>query len=92
MKPVNHSLAISGALGLASLANIPATGDAQIINTSDFKGTVNKAYETSEESWPDRTNPAAGKPNVLWILLDDVGFGASGTFGGLIRTPNFDRL
>jgi arylsulfatase A-like enzyme len=29
---------------------------------------------------------------VVWIILDDVGFGASGTFGGLISTPNFDML
>jgi arylsulfatase len=29
---------------------------------------------------------------VVWILLDDVGFGASETFGGLIRTPTFDNL
>ncbi|SDZ82187.1 arylsulfatase [Pedobacter hartonius] len=31
-------------------------------------------------------------PNVVWIILDDVGFGASATFGGLIKTPNFDTL
>jgi arylsulfatase A-like enzyme len=28
----------------------------------------------------------------VWILLDDVGYGASGTFGGLIHTPTFDTL
>jgi arylsulfatase A-like enzyme len=28
----------------------------------------------------------------VWILLDDVGFGASSAFGGLINTPNFDTL
>jgi arylsulfatase len=53
---------------------------------------VGKTYDTSKESWPDRTNPAAGKPNVVWIVLDDVGFGATSAFGGLIRTPNFDQL
>jgi arylsulfatase A-like enzyme len=41
--------------------------------------------------------PASGKsgqgaPNVLWILLDDVGYGASSTFGGLVDTPNLDAL
>ena len=35
---------------------------------------------------------SAGAPNVVWILLDDVGFGAAGTFGGLIQTPTFDSL
>ena len=36
--------------------------------------------------------PPAGAPNVLIILLDDVGFGASSVFGGPCRTPNFERL
>jgi arylsulfatase len=36
--------------------------------------------------------PPAGAPNVLVILLDDVGFGASSTFGGPCQTPTFDRL
>ncbi|HPX88734.1 MAG TPA: sulfatase-like hydrolase/transferase, partial [Methylophilaceae bacterium] len=31
-------------------------------------------------------------PNVIWILLDDVGYGASSTFGGLVDTPNLDAL
>ena len=69
-----------------------AAGNAQIVNTSVFNGTVNQRYEASREAWPDRTNPAAGKPNVVWIVLDDVGFGATSAFGGLIRTPVFDRL
>ena len=36
--------------------------------------------------------PPAGAPNVLIILLDDVGFGASSAFGGPCQTPNFERL
>jgi arylsulfatase A-like enzyme len=36
--------------------------------------------------------PPAGAPNVLIVLIDDVGFGASSTFGGPCRTPNFERL
>jgi arylsulfatase A-like enzyme len=36
--------------------------------------------------------PPAGTPNVLVILLDDVGFGASSAFGGPCQTPNFERL
>lgn len=35
---------------------------------------------------------AATAPNVLVILTDDVGFGASSTFGGPIPTPAFDKL
>src|SRR5262245_34644720 len=36
--------------------------------------------------------PPAGAPNVLIILLDDVGFGASSAFGGPCQTPNLERL
>ena len=36
--------------------------------------------------------PPAGAPNVLIVLIDDVGFGASSAFGGPCATPNFERL
>ena len=36
--------------------------------------------------------PPAGAPNVLIVLLDDVGFGACSAFGGPCRTPTFERL
>lgn len=36
--------------------------------------------------------PPKGAPNVLVILLDDVGFGASSAFGGPCKTPTFERL
>jgi len=36
--------------------------------------------------------PPTGAPNVLVILLDDVGFGASSAFGGPCQTPNAEKL
>jgi arylsulfatase A-like enzyme len=36
--------------------------------------------------------PPKGAPNVLLIMTDDVGFGAPSTFGGVIPTPNLDRI
>ena len=36
--------------------------------------------------------PPEGAPNVLIILIDDVGFGASSAFGGPCHTPNFEKL
>jgi arylsulfatase A-like enzyme len=36
--------------------------------------------------------PPEGAPNVLIILIDDVGFGAASTFGGPCNTPNFDAV
>jgi arylsulfatase len=39
-----------------------------------------------------RASAPAGAPNVLIVLLDDVGFGQAGTFGGPVPTPTLDRL
>jgi len=36
--------------------------------------------------------PPVGAPNVLIVLLDDVGFGSSGAFGGPVSTPTAERL
>ncbi len=36
--------------------------------------------------------PPAGAPNVLIVLIDDVGYGASSAFGGPCHTPNFEKL
>ena len=35
---------------------------------------------------------AAGAPNVVWILIDDAGFGATTAFGGLVETPNIEKI
>src|SRR5207344_1777298 len=34
----------------------------------------------------------AGAPNVVIVLVDDIGFGGPSTFGGPIPTPTFDKL
>ncbi|WP_229253945.1 arylsulfatase [Dyadobacter sp. NIV53] len=57
-----------------------------------FTGVVGKSYTDSKEVWTNPVKAPAGAPNVVWVLLDDVGFGASSTFGGVIRTPTFDSL
>ena len=50
-----------------------------------------KASE-STSWWPPRVVPPKSAPNVLLIMTDDVGFGAPGTFGGVIPTPAMDRI
>ncbi|MFV0522096.1 MAG: arylsulfatase [Mangrovibacterium sp.] len=57
-----------------------------------FKGKIAKTFEGSEEDFPQPVTAPKGAPNVLLILLDDVGFGQAGTFGGPIPTPNIDKL
>lgn len=43
-------------------------------------------------AWPHYTYPASGSPNVVFIVLDDVGFAHLGCYGSDIATPNMDRL
>src|SRR5829696_7547064 len=57
-----------------------------------YQGVVGKTTADFKEWWPEPVKAPAGAPNIVWILLDDVGFGAASTFGGLISTPTFDSL
>ncbi|BAU65500.1 Sulfatase [Stanieria sp. NIES-3757] len=57
-----------------------------------FKGRVGKTYKDSVPSYPPPLKAPEGDPNVLIILLDDVGFGMTSTFGGPVPTPNLDKL
>ncbi len=59
-----------------------------------FKGTINVDIRDSEPDWDPFEPPKApaGAPNVVYMVLDDVGFSASSTYGGPIETPNIDRI
>ena len=57
-----------------------------------FDGVVELTVEESTPSWPTWPRPEAGKPNVLLVVLDDVGFAHLGCYGSPIETPNVDRL
>jgi arylsulfatase A-like enzyme len=57
-----------------------------------YQGVVGRTLAESKEWWPEPVKAPAGAPNVVWILLDDVGFGATASFGGIINTPTFDAL
>src|SRR6195952_910500 len=64
----------------------------QIKAQETFKGTIGKTLAESKEYWAPVVKAPAGAPNVVLIVLDDVGFGASSAFGGLIHTPTLDSL
>src|SRR5690349_16619206 len=57
-----------------------------------FQGKIGRTVKDSTPDFPKEVQAPKGAPNVLLILTDDVGFGASSTFGGPIPTPTFDRL
>lgn len=57
-----------------------------------FTGKIGTTYQDSVPSYPQPIKAPADSPNVLLILLDDVGFGMTSTFGGPVPTPNLDKL
>jgi hypothetical protein len=54
--------------------------------TEPFRGLVNLDIRDSVSDWSPYEQPKApsGTPNVLYIVLDDVGFARFGCYGGLI--------
>ena len=59
---------------------------------SEFKGKVGRDWRESEPWWPDPVRPPEGAPNVVLIVLDDVGFAQFGCYGSDLDTPTIDRL
>jgi len=57
-----------------------------------FKGHIGRTVGDSTKDFPQEVKAPKGAPNILLILTDDVGFGASSTFGGPVPTPTMDRL
>ncbi len=62
--------------------------------TQRFNGIINVDTRDSVPDWAPYVQPVApeGSPNVLYIVLDDVGFSAMEPWGGLIETPNITKL
>src|SRR5262245_40565697 len=61
-------------------------------NDPKFGGVIREKASESTPWWAPRVVPPKGAPNVLLIMTDDVGFGAPGTFGGVVPTPALDRI
>ena len=59
-----------------------------------YEGRITYDAKDPDTSFPpiEPLRPPEGAPNVLIVLLDDVGFGASSAFGGPCSTPTAERL
>ena len=58
----------------------------------DFKGVIGKTDKDSKPYFAPLLRPKSGSPNIVYIVLDDVGFSDLGVYGSEIHTPNIDRL
>ncbi len=56
----------------------------------DFEGTVGRTFASSTPWWPPRPTSPDGAPNVIVMLVDDLGFSDLGCYGSEIATPNVD--
>ena len=98
MKPVILRIALIVSLAII-LPHLGTGVKAEGINRSNlpipdqpFKGKIGLRPSDSVKDFPKEVTAPEGAPNILLILTDDVGFGATSTFGGPIPTPTFDRL
>jgi len=69
-----------------------ASTRAPIAEYPGFGGRIGRTMAGSQNEWPAEPAPPAGAPNIVFVLVDDVGFSDIGCFGGEINTPNLDRL
>ena len=57
-----------------------------------FGGVIGRTYRESTPWWPEPVRAPEGAPNIVFIVLDDVGFAHLGCYGSDIETPTMDRL
>src|SRR6266536_888057 len=88
------SLIAASAVASTALPRTAASQDANVLPKpqTPFEGRVGRTVRDSTPDFPKGVEAPAGAPNILLILTDDVGFGASSTFGRPIPPPTFQRL
>ncbi|MEH2407310.1 arylsulfatase [Nostoc sp.] len=86
------ALSVIITLLMASNPALAATSKVLPVRPPDFEGKIGTTYKESTPDFPAPITAPKNAPNVLLVLLDDVGFGQAGTFGGPVQTPNLTRL
>ncbi len=72
---------------------IPGTfGRACQASDMEPRGRIGRDWRESDPWWPPVPTAPEGAPNVLLVVLDDVGYAQLGCYGGPIETPVVDRL
>jgi arylsulfatase len=87
-----RDVAAGGAITFAFLTGYAHGQDVLPRPDPSFRGVMSPDVRKSTEDWPADVKAPKGAPNILLILVDDVGFSATHTFGGAISTPTFDGL
>jgi arylsulfatase len=61
-------------------------------NYEDFQGVIGDTVSESTPHWPEPRHPRRDAPNVVIILIDDLGFSHFNCFGSTLNTPHIDAL
>jgi arylsulfatase len=70
-------------------------GHVGVLPAPDFRyqGSVGRTIADSDPpQFPQPAKPPKGAPNIVYILIDDAGYGQFGTWGGQVPTPALDRV
>src|SRR5438874_5177587 len=57
-----------------------------------YEGVIGRTLEESTSWWPPLPSTPSGAPNIVIVVLDDVGYAQFGCYGSDIATPTFDAL
>lgn len=93
---MRSTILLASALALtvpAQAQSVPNDGSVLPFPPAPMAGKAEPRLQDSTMIWPEEPRRLPeGAPNILIVLLDDVGFGISETFGGEVHTPTFSRL
>ncbi len=70
----------------------PPNASAYARGYEDFAGTAAEITSESTPDWPQARHPGADAPNVILMLVDDMGFSDIAPYGGEVPTPHLDDL
>ena len=77
---------------VATATKTPDPGSVLPVPPAPFRGTIGLRTQDSKSDFPQPVQAPQGAPNIVLVLLDDVGFGATSTYGGPCQTPTFTKL
>jgi len=91
---MTRTAALYSLIVLAALAIARASDAQEVLPHAQrpFQGRIGLDARHSKADFPQPVQSPKDAPNILLVLLDDVGFGATSAFGGVIETPTLDAL
>jgi len=94
MKHFNTAILLTGLLCLLSCTQQTQETSRNSIPypLEEWKGVQGKTLADSKPYFVRKKEAPENAPNVLIVMLDDAGYGSASSYGGVMRTPNFDRI